>query len=100
MPGHVGPPLACCCIKLCDVPEMEYWSRNNQGEVCVKGGVYILGKNRITQLNFHVFFSGTNVFKGYFKDPTKTEEVVDEHGWHHTGDIGMWMPVRNNILVK
>ncbi|KAH1026142.1 hypothetical protein HUJ05_010705 [Dendroctonus ponderosae] len=37
VPGHVGPPLACCCIKLSDVPEMEYWSRNNQGEVCVKG---------------------------------------------------------------
>ncbi|KAL1497488.1 hypothetical protein ABEB36_008444 [Hypothenemus hampei] len=71
VPGHVGPPLACCCIKLCDVPEMEYWSRNNQGEVCVKG---------------------TNVFKGYFKDPAKTEEVVDEQGWHHTGDIGMWLP--------
>ncbi|XP_066137914.1 long-chain-fatty-acid--CoA ligase 5 isoform X2 [Euwallacea fornicatus] len=71
VPGHVGPPLACCCIKLCDVPEMEYWSRNNQGEVCVKG---------------------TNVFKGYFKDATKTEEVVDEQGWHHTGDIGMWLP--------
>ncbi|KAL3273201.1 hypothetical protein HHI36_014657 [Cryptolaemus montrouzieri] len=69
MPGHVGPPVACCCVKLVDVPEMEYWADNNQGEVCVKG---------------------TNVFKGYYKDPEKTAETIDEMGWHHTGDVGMW----------
>ncbi|XP_018566336.1 long-chain-fatty-acid--CoA ligase 5 isoform X2 [Anoplophora glabripennis] len=70
VPGHVGPPVACCCVKLVDVPEMEYWAKNNQGEVCVKG---------------------TNVFQGYYKDPEKTEEVIDEQGWHHTGDVGTWM---------
>ena len=72
MPEHVGPPVACCCVKLVDVPEMEYYAVNNQGEVCVKG---------------------TNVFIGYFKDPEKTAEVIDEMGWHHTGDVGMWLPV-------
>ncbi|XP_044252556.1 long-chain-fatty-acid--CoA ligase 5 isoform X2 [Tribolium madens] len=71
VPGHVGPPVACCCVKLIDVPEMEYWAKNSQGEVCVKG---------------------TNVFQGYYKDPEKTEETIDELGWHHTGDVGMWMP--------
>lgn len=71
-PGHVGPPVACCCVKLVDVPEMEYWAKNNQGEICVKG---------------------TNVFQGYYKDPEKTEETIDEQGWHHTGDVGMWLPV-------
>ncbi|XP_044760121.1 long-chain-fatty-acid--CoA ligase 5 isoform X2 [Coccinella septempunctata] len=68
-PGHVGPPVACCCVKLVDVPEMEYWAKNNQGEVCVKG---------------------TNVFKGYYKDAEKTAETIDGQGWHHTGDVGMW----------
>lgn len=76
VPEHVGPPVACCCIKLVDVPEMEYYAINNQGEVCVKG---------------------TNVFVGYFKDPEKTAEVVDELGWHHTGDVGMWLPVRIQV---
>ncbi|XP_012252895.2 long-chain-fatty-acid--CoA ligase 5 isoform X3 [Athalia rosae] len=71
VPEHVGPPVACCCVKLVDVPEMEYFAVSNQGEVCVKG---------------------TNVFAGYFKDPEKTAEVIDEQGWHHTGDIGMWLP--------
>ncbi|CAH0564044.1 unnamed protein product [Brassicogethes aeneus] len=71
VPGHVGPPVPCCCVKLVDVPEMEYWSKNNQGEIVVKG---------------------TNVFQGYYKDPEKTQETIDEMGWHHTGDIGMWLP--------
>ncbi|XP_066589517.1 long-chain-fatty-acid--CoA ligase 6 isoform X2 [Prorops nasuta] len=71
IPEHVGPPVACCCVKLVDVPEMEYYAINNQGEVCVRG---------------------TNVFVGYYKDLEKTAEVIDEQGWHHTGDVGMWLP--------
>ncbi|CAH1406435.1 unnamed protein product [Nezara viridula] len=69
-PEHVGPPVACCCIKLVDVPEMEYYASNNQGEVCVKG---------------------TNVFLGYYKEYDTTLQTVDEYGWHHTGDIGQWL---------
>uniref|UniRef100_A0A8B9VYS6 Arachidonate--CoA ligase n=1 Tax=Anas zonorhyncha TaxID=75864 RepID=A0A8B9VYS6_9AVES len=69
--GHVGPPLACNIIKLDDVEEMNYYSSNNEGEVCIKG---------------------PNVFKGYLKDPEKTAEAIDKDGWLHTGDIGKWMP--------
>ncbi|NWJ04869.1 ACSL5 ligase, partial [Crypturellus undulatus] len=69
--GHVGSPLACNIVKLDDVEEMNYFSSNNEGEVCIKG---------------------TNVFKGYLKDPEKTAEAIDKDGWLHTGDIGKWMP--------
>ncbi|XP_001949298.1 long-chain-fatty-acid--CoA ligase 5 [Acyrthosiphon pisum] len=65
---HVGPPIACNLIKLADVPEMEYYATSNQGEICVKG---------------------SNIFQGYFKDPDAVS--FDDHGWHHTGDIGMWL---------
>ncbi|XP_019358346.1 PREDICTED: long-chain-fatty-acid--CoA ligase 5 [Gavialis gangeticus] len=69
--GHVGAPLACNIIKLEDVEEMNYYSANNEGEVCIKG---------------------PNVFQGYLKDPEKTAEALDQDGWLHTGDIGKWMP--------
>ncbi|NXP07896.1 ACSL5 ligase, partial [Thinocorus orbignyianus] len=69
--GHVGAPLACNIIKLEDVEEMNYFSSNNEGEVCIKG---------------------PNVFKGYLKDPEKTAEAIDKDGWLHTGDIGKWLP--------
>jgi long-chain acyl-CoA synthetase len=49
---------------------MEYFASNNQGEICVKG---------------------TNVFQGYYKEDEIT--TIDENGWHHTGDIGQWLPV-------
>ncbi|KAB5565433.1 hypothetical protein PHYPO_G00241440 [Pangasianodon hypophthalmus] len=69
--GHVGPPLPCNIMKLVDVAEMNYLAVNGEGEVCVKG---------------------PNVFKGYLKDPEKTEEAIDQDGWLHTGDIGRWLP--------
>ncbi|XP_003380550.1 lonCoA ligase 5 [Trichinella spiralis] len=67
--GHVGPPSPSCIIKLVDVPDMNYFAKNNQGEVCIKG---------------------PNVFHGYYKDPERTREALDEDGWLHTGDIGEW----------
>ncbi|XP_030834973.1 long-chain-fatty-acid--CoA ligase 1 isoform X1 [Strongylocentrotus purpuratus] len=69
--GQVGPPLPCCEIKLIDVPEMEYYAKENKGEIC---------------------FRGANVFKGYLNNPEKTKEALDDEEWLHSGDIGMWLP--------
>ncbi|GIY37825.1 long-chain-fatty-acid--CoA ligase 1 [Caerostris darwini] len=69
--GNVGTPISCCMVKLVDVPEMGYMSKNSKGEICIKG---------------------PSVFKGYLKDPVKTAETLDNEGWLHTGDIGMWLP--------
>ncbi|XP_061175282.1 long-chain-fatty-acid--CoA ligase 1-like isoform X2 [Saccostrea echinata] len=68
--GNVGPPLPCCQIKLADVEEMNYFAKDDKGEVCVKG---------------------PNVFLGYYRDQAKTEEALDKDGWLHTGDIGQWL---------
>ena len=50
---------------------MEYDAKHGYGEVCIRGD---------------------NIMQGYFKEEEKTKETIDEDGWLHTGDIGMWLP--------
>jgi long-chain acyl-CoA synthetase len=33
---------------------------------------------------------GSNVMIGYYKRPDLTAECIDNEGWFHTGDIGIW----------
>ncbi|KAK6108010.1 AMP-binding enzyme family protein [Brugia pahangi] len=69
--GHVGGPAVWAQVKLVDVKEMGYSAEQNTGEVC---------------------FRGAGIMDGYFNDPELTSQTVDEEGWLHTGDIGMWLP--------
>ncbi|CAF2855035.1 unnamed protein product [Rotaria sp. Silwood2] len=67
--GTVGSPAPSVEIKLIDVPNTNYRSNNNQGEICIRG---------------------PTIFKGYYGDEAKTRETIDEDGWLHTGDVGEW----------
>ncbi|CAF1576842.1 unnamed protein product [Adineta ricciae] len=65
----IGSPVATVEIKLIDVPNTNYQSHMNQGEICIRGPV---------------------IFEGYYDDEVKTGETIDEKGWLHTGDVGEW----------
>lgn len=70
-PGQIGLPSPCVEIKLVDIPEMGYTSKdlpNPRGEIWIKGA---------------------SVFKGYYKDTNSTADALKD-GWMVTGDVGMW----------
>jgi len=76
--GHVGGPLSCLEMVLVDVPEMGYLhtDTSHRGQPCQGRG--------------EICIRGPSVFLGYYKDDKKTKETIDEEGWLHSGDIGLW----------
>jgi len=53
-------------VKVVDLETGEEVAPGETGEICCRG---------------------YNVMKGYYKMPDKTEEVIDEEGWLHSGDL-------------
>ncbi|KAK2953070.1 putative Long chain acyl-CoA synthetase 7, peroxisomal [Blattamonas nauphoetae] len=72
--GNCGVPYRYSEIRLESVPEMGYLVTDTphpRGEIC---------------------HGGPTTFLGYYKDEESTQKALDEDGFFHTGDIGMWIP--------
>ena len=65
-PGHIGPPL----------PETQIQARKEDGSPCTTNETGIL------------WIKGPQVMRGYYENPTRTREVLDEDGWFNSGDLG------------
>ncbi|XP_053383758.1 uncharacterized protein LOC123563781 [Mercenaria mercenaria] len=65
--GSVGPLLANTEAKIIDPKTGKSLARNETGELCVRGPQNMLG---------------------YLNNEKATNEMIDEKGWLHTGDIG------------
>lgn len=108
VPDHVGPPVACCCLKVCDKDGasdcsyyLKYFTASRRcwdGILFVeptrrdlhKRNLRVSGVRKLSDFLFYSLSNGTPC--RYFKDPERTVATIDSNGWHHTGDIGEWLP--------
>jgi long-chain acyl-CoA synthetase len=47
-----------------------------------------------------VLMRGRTVFKGYYRNPAATAEMIDADGWLHSGDIGEWVDGEIRIIDR
>lgn len=66
-------------LQLVDVAEMEYYSSNQQGEICIKGTCifqgYVIDCTLCTTNTYW-----RNFIHSYFKDPERTAATIDQNG--------------------
>ena len=74
--GHLGGPIRQCLVKLEEVPEMGYTAKTEvNGEVVPAGEICMFGPINTP---------------GYFRKEKETKELIDEEGWLHSGDVGIY----------
>ncbi len=81
--GGVNTPIE---LKLIDVPDLNYYSNNYNKET------------KLIEPKGEICIRGILVFDGYYKDKEKTNEILDNDGWLHSGDIGVILTNHGNAV--
>lgn len=75
-----------------DAEKSEKWAFESIGRPLPFSEVKIIdndGKTVECGTVGEICIRGYNIMKGYYDDPVKTKESIDENGWFKTGDVGM-----------
>ena len=86
MSNHVGGPIKSLEIKLRDVPELNYTSKDVNPET------------GLPEPRGEILMRGPIVFKGYLNDKENTEKSFTKDGWLLTGDVGIILPQQGNTV--
>ncbi|EGV65751.1 medium-chain fatty acid-CoA ligase faa2 [Yamadazyma tenuis] len=80
-PGSSGCTAGNTEIQIREIPEMNYTLQDEGGP---RGELLI---------------RGSQIFKGYYKDPEETAKALDSEGWFHTGDVARIDAVDGKITI-
>ena len=86
------------CAPLISFTEAEDFVPRSSGQVIPVMEVKISEKDPVTGIG-EICVRGENVMLGYYKNQEATDQIIDNEGWLHTGDLGT-VDENGNIFIR
>jgi long-chain acyl-CoA synthetase len=86
------------CAPLISYSNMREFIAKSSGKILDTMEVKILNQDSTSGVG-EICVRGENVMIGYYKNPEVTEQLIDNEGWLHTGDLGT-IDENNNIFIR
>ena len=86
------------CAPIISYEDWDKFKAGSCGKAAPRMEVKILSRDP-QNIPGEIVTRGDNVMLGYYKNQEATDEVIDNEGWLHTGDLGV-MDESGNITIK